>query len=282
VSGLPWIADFRDPMAQDDYPPDPAVWRSYKEIEEHVVHNATRSVFVTPGAVEMYRSRYPKVDPNRMVLIENGYDDRSFDTLGERAASAGPLNTGKITLVHSGIVYPADRDPRHFLAALKRLRAAGKISAERLAVRFRAAVHEQFVTELVREAQLQDVVEVAPPIGYREALLEMMRADGLLVLQASTCNSQVPAKIYEYLRARRPVLALTDPVGDTAKVLTESGVADLAPLDDVSAIERTVERFLETLRRGGAALPAEAYVAGASRLARSKALVQLLDEVCAA
>ena len=42
---------------------------------------------------------------------------------------------------------------------------------------------------------------------------------GLLLLQASNCNDQVPAKAYEYLRCHRPVLALTDPAGDTAELL---------------------------------------------------------------
>ena len=39
----------------------------------------------------------------------------------------------------------------------------------------------------------------------------MLRADGLLILQAANCNEQIPAKLYKYLRARRPIVALTDP-----------------------------------------------------------------------
>lgn len=43
-TGLPWIADFRDPMAQDGYPVDPRTWQSFKSIEERALRFAARSV----------------------------------------------------------------------------------------------------------------------------------------------------------------------------------------------------------------------------------------------
>jgi len=59
MSGLPWIADFRDPMAQDGYPEDPATWRAFDRIERAAFAAATRTVFTTRGAAAMYRDRYP-------------------------------------------------------------------------------------------------------------------------------------------------------------------------------------------------------------------------------
>jgi len=50
----------------------------------------------------------------------------------------------------------------------------------------------------------------------------------LLLLQASNCNSQIPAKVYEYLRAGKPILALTDPEGDTATLLRNLGINTIA------------------------------------------------------
>ena len=51
------------------------------------------------------------------------------------------------------------------------------------------------------------------------ALAEQLAADGLLLFQAANCNHQIPAKLYEYLRAGRPILALTDAAGNTAATL---------------------------------------------------------------
>jgi hypothetical protein len=56
---LPWIADFRDPMAQDGYPADPATWKSFKDIEREAIADARLATFTTPGAAREYRRRYP-------------------------------------------------------------------------------------------------------------------------------------------------------------------------------------------------------------------------------
>ncbi len=91
-------------------------------------------------------------------------------------------------------------------------------------------MHEDFLRALTDKFGLAECIELLPPIPYKDAIDEMMRADVLLILQASNCNDQIPAKLYEYLRAKRPILALTDPLGDTAKVLGEVGISAIAPL----------------------------------------------------
>src|SRR5690606_28329533 len=81
LSGLPWIADFRDPMAQPNYPTDPKTWKSYKRIEVMTLKRAATCVFVTPGAGEGYRKQYGKLAGDRISVIENGYDEDSFHGL---------------------------------------------------------------------------------------------------------------------------------------------------------------------------------------------------------
>ena len=105
----------------------------------------------------------------------------------------------------------------------------------------------------------------------------MMRADGLLVLQARNCNEQIPAKVYEYLRCRRPIIALTDPPGDTAEMLRRAGIDNIARLDSSEDIAHELRRFLDTLRRGAPILPNEAFMTAASRLERTRELARLLD-----
>ncbi len=273
---LPWVADFRDPMAQDDYPDDPATWRAYDSIERATVGAAAASVFTTPGAVRMYRQRYPAA-AERVHLIENGYDEASFEALNDPAA--GPLNPGATTLLHSGIVYPSERDPTHLFAALGRLAEIDPATRRRLKIRFRAPVHVALLQRLAAEHGVGDVVECLPAVAYRDALAEMCRADGLLVLQASNCNAQIPAKLYEYLRCGRPILGLADPAGDTAAALLGSGAATLAPLDDAAAIAAALGRFVAGLADGGAAAPRADVVAAASRFERTRALATLLDQL---
>ena len=274
LSGLPWIADFRDPMAEDGYPEDPKVWRSYKAIEEATLARATRSVFVTPGAARMYRERY-RDSAERIRVIENGYDEESFEGL----TAAGPLTPGKITLLHSGVVYPSERNPTHFFQALRRMLDAGTIRASELTVRLRAPGHEAFLGKLLDEHGINGLVELAPPITYREALCEMMQADGLLVMQARSANQQVPAKLYEYLRCGRPIIGLTDPAGETAELLRNAGLDYIARLDSPDDIASMLHRFLHQLGAGSVSLPRAAFVRNANRRNRARALFDLLEEV---
>lgn len=277
-SGLPWIADFRDPMAQDGYPSDAKVWRAFKGIEELAFDRAKACVFTTEGAERFYRSRYPGAGA-QLQTIENGYDEDTFARAEASLTERGPLRPGCVTLLHSGIVYPSERDPTELMVGLRQLRDAGLIEAGRLMVRFRAPVHGELILKLAQDQGVQAFVEVLPPVPYQQALAEMLRADVLLVMQNSDCNDQVPAKIYEYLRARRPVLALTDPEGDTAAVLRRSGVQAIARLDQAADIALVLRKLLADLQRDPQSLCAsDAAVQTSSRLARTQALAALLDE----
>ena len=277
LSRLPWIADFRDPMAQDGYPEDPATWRSFKRIEEATLANASRSIFVTEGAARFYRERYAAAAP-RVTVIENGYDEQLFDGL-DKTHAAAPLVPGRTTVVHSGIVYPIERDPTQFFQALRRMLDDRSLLPGTLVVRLRAAAHESLLRRMIDDVRVAEVVELAPPIPYREALQEMLRADGLLVLQAANCNDQIPAKVYEYLRCRRPIIALTDPVGDTARLLRHAGVHHVARLDSVDEIASRLAGFLQDIRNGSAPLPAVKVIEAATRAERTRELAGVLEEV---
>ena len=274
-SALPWIADFRDPMAQDGYPADPLVWQSYKLIEEKAVATARFSTFTTPGAARIYQQRYT-ANAEKIAVLENGYDEETFSKIEEAKGPKQPINAGAITLLHSGIVYPAERDPTQLFEALGRLSSTNRIQPGMLKIRFRASVHDDLLNSLAQKYGITEFIDCQPPIPYREALYEMLNADGLLVMQASNCNEQIPAKIYEYLRARRPILALTDPQGDTAATLRHAGISTIARLDSVAEIEEALLAFVAEIK-GNPVLPNEDAVKQASREGRAKQLGELLN-----
>jgi glycosyltransferase involved in cell wall biosynthesis len=279
-TGIPWVADFRDPMAQDGYPADPLTWQSYQRIEAAAVTQARFCVFTTPGAARMYQQRYPDA-ADRIVVLENGYDEESFASLPPPTASGGAPLCGKraMRLLHSGIVYPSERDPVQLFEALGRLHKAGTLSPADLRIRFRASVHDDLLQDLAKLHGAQDFIETCGPISYREALAEMLTVDALLVLQASNCNAQIPAKIYEYLRADKPILALTDPEGDTADVMRRAGLNQIARLDSADEIAAMLPALVRDWQQGKAKRPEASAVQQASRQGRSKALTALLDQV---
>ncbi|SCY15465.1 Glycosyl transferase 4-like domain-containing protein [Nitrosospira sp. Nl5] len=278
LTGLPWVADLRDPMTDVDYPPNPRTRRLYEWIEEKTIAHCTRAVLTTPGAIDAYRTKFPKAAPSRFHLIENGYDEENF-TVAEAKIMKEQKKNQPFILVHSGVIYPSERDPAQFFEALAALSRQEVISGARLNVILRATAHDEHLRQLIDQYKIGDIVSLAPPISYREALSEMLAADGLLILQASNCNNQIPAKLYKYLRARRPILALTDPTGNTAAALKKMGVDTIAPLDSKNDIMRELVRFLALVEGKTAQIASMEKVLAASRRSRTRELSNLLDRV---
>ena len=279
LTGLPWVADFRDSMFDDES----ALPRQQKVIFEWIdrktAENCAAAIFTTPGAVELYKRRYPHLSDDKWHLIPNGYNEEIFQDV-EREQGVTPDIIGRpLNLIHSGVLYPSERDPRPFFQAIAELKAEGELSAQRACIVLRATGHDELYKQLLKNIEIEDIVKLAPGVSYREALSEMLQADGLLIFQASNCNHQVPAKLYEYFRAKRPILALTDKQGDTAKTLTESGVKTVVALDDKEAIKTTLLNFIYTLEKGEGEIVSEEIMNQYSRRSASKKLGELFHQV---
>jgi hypothetical protein len=201
-------------------------------VERSVVKRASLCIFTTHRAADDFVNRFPAF-AGRCHVIENGFDEAAFSGL----APARPgVSTDCMLMLHSGLIYPADRDPLQFFLALKRLLERGVLERGRVLVRFRAPHHGSAVMQRAAEVGVQEVVEIAPALPYTEALAEMMGADLLLLFQGTAFNAQIPAKVYEYMRARGQMLAITDQSGDTAALLRtfeQVGLADIASADSI-------------------------------------------------
>jgi hypothetical protein len=278
ITGIPWVADFRDPMAQVGYPAHRLAHRAFEWIEYQALKHCQGATFTAPGAVALYAERYPDIPRSRLTIIENGYDEASFSG-AEHACRPGREGTRPLVIVHSGSVYPSERDPRPFFAALSELGKSGAIRPGDLKIVLRATGCDDYLRGLIESNGIGALVSLEPTLPYQAALAEMLSADALLVLQAANCNYQVPAKLYEYLRARRPVLALTDPTGDTAAVLKAAGIDTIAPLDSQQEIARTLVGFVKLLSEHRAPVADDTTVAAASRRARTAEFARVLDEV---
>jgi glycosyltransferase involved in cell wall biosynthesis len=278
LTGVPWVADLRDPMLQTGFPHGWLRRKSFAWIEKLIVAQARRIVVTTPGAADFYRQRYPDLPRERIAVIENGYEDEMFPadfTVDDRPRN--PERT--LVLLHSGIMYGHDRDPTQFFQALRELLNEMRDPPLRVKVVLRAPGNELPFATIAAQHGLADVVEVAPSIPYREALEEMMAADALLIFQSDGCNHQIPAKAYEYLNAGRPILGITDPAGDTGRLLLAQGVRSVAALEDKAAIKAMLSEYLPAVRDNCMAMPSRAQVATLSRRARSQEFAKLLDEI---
>lgn len=232
LTGLPWIADFRDPMISGKNPSQMLQRKAVQWIEKFAIRNANQCVFTTEKTAQKYIANYPEFS-YKFVVIENGYDEDIFS----RKLYENSENGEHVLFLHSGVIYPEDRDPSHFLKALKNLNLANEGAVKKIKVRFRASQNEIALAQLVESLGMQSMVEILPSISYADAIEEMHRADLLLVFQGKNFNDQIPAKIYEYIRTGRSILALVDPAGDTARKLSEFKAPIIANIDSSKDIE---------------------------------------------
>ncbi|WP_085443491.1 glycosyltransferase [Magnetofaba australis] len=279
LTGLPWIADFRDAQWTNTFPADRARHDQHVLLEARHMASCSRAVITTPGIQKLYENRYPVNPPEHFAVIANGYDEADFATLPQRPANA--QIDGPVTLLHSGGLYPGheERDPVSFFEALGKLRHYGMVGPETLRVRFRGSQEEDYLRQLAVANHVADMVEVLPGIPYEEALREMALADGLMLFQGANFHHLIPAKLFEYLRLGRPVLALADPTGDAANLLRDCGGREIIPLHHTDAMVDALPAFIAQLRDGQASAPDPQKAAQYERRRLTRQLAALLEEV---
>ncbi len=278
ITGIPWIADFRDSMTEENYPRDSLTRKYYQWIERKALSQSTRSIFTAPSAKQLYLNRYSWLKDESCVVIPNGFDEEDFLDF-ERSNRTMPNLHGSLRLVHAGVVYPEERDPRPFFSALAKLKADGLVDASMLRIEFRGSGSEELYSSILDKLNITDIVHLLPSLPYRESLKDCAAADALLLLQGSSCNHQIPAKVYEYLRLQKPMLALTDTEGDTAHVLRECGGATILAMSDAEALQAALPDFIQRIRDRSHSVPVGNVVQKYSRKAQAELLAASLHSV---
>jgi glycosyltransferase involved in cell wall biosynthesis len=236
ATGLPWVADFRDGWTSD--PLDPELercrWRLSLEqrLERSVVRRADAVVAATEISADHLRQLCGSAT-TKVRVIPNGFDP-------EALGPAAPLPPRRLPLrlVHTGSFrysHPC-RTPFPLLAALTLLLAEDPAWGARLRLVLVGQLspeEEAAATVLARAG----VVELVGPQPRAEALRLQATAHVLLLVDhvRPWPASNVPGKLYEYLAAGRPVLALCG-AGMVQRLVTELGAGWCAAGDDPAAI----------------------------------------------
>ncbi len=239
VTGLPWVADFRDPWIEEGFHPRPGSlrYRIESALEKRVVMQADRLIVTTPHLKKDFLCRYPELSPENVIAIYNGYDESDFNGLD------GPLRSDRFEIIHAGLITPEFRDPFPLLETVASMIAERTLPLEETRVTFLGDggyTHSEGFTNRVKQMGLDQVVQIADRVPHREALRRLQQAAVLLLLQASNdTKSLIPAKAFEYLRLGRPILALTLE-GATADLLTEMDGCYVIDPGDRAGLQRHV------------------------------------------
>jgi len=268
ASSLPLVLDYRDAWSENpfDRAPTPLHARRARRAEEGVLARASAVVAVTEGMAAAYKPRVAAETP--VLFLPNGYDEADF-------AAAAPAGDGRFTVTYAGQFY-GGRMPWTFLAAAAAFVERAALAPGDFVFRLLGPVGPSV---LGRAASYGVTVEAPGVLGHREAVAAMRAADvNLLVIgDEPGAGATLTGKVFEYLRAGRPILALVPPEGEAAALITRFGAGAVVAPDDVAGAARALEAFYG--RRGR---PARAAAPGLERFERKRLtgeLASLLDDV---
>ncbi len=260
LTDTPWVADFRDPWLNNPSSAPMSRLRQTIEacLERMVIRRADMVVANTEAVRQEWMQRYPFLKPDKAITITNGFDpdEQPFHAL----VQTPPLRPAPVlTLTHAGALY-AQRYPHAFFVALDRVLASGVVPQDRLQVNLVGSWDTQTSNFLAQHPDVAKVVRLVPQVPHREYLTYLQQSDVLLLLQPQT-TSQIPAKVFEYMQARKTILALTPPHGATGDLVQSEGLGRVCDATDTEAIQQTLEALYRDFASGTLkpAVSAEGY-----------------------
>lgn len=238
-SGLPWVADFRDPF-KGHYELNEDENISGRKIDYETVHSADLLVFATKKMAELYKVKYPDVNKSKFVVIENGYNEEVFSAMEGKSLKTESNSdySTEFCLLHSGAIYDGGRDPCSLLNAVKIYNDSIARGEKKVKILFRGAECNEKIRNTISALNISDAVKFLPSINYTESINEMLSVDALIVIQGACFNNQIPGKIYEYIRANKTILAIVDKNGATADLLKD--VKHAFVVDDEKSIVKAL------------------------------------------
>jgi len=243
-AGAAWVADLRDAWTFEPLrPPFPTKLqhRADERMERRLLAAADAVVAVSrPVVDDLERRRIADA-----LLVPNGWDGDSIGPARGEGGFPEPsepvaelLDPERVSLVYTGRFGSYGRDPRALIAALRALAAADPQTAGRLELVIAGPLTDE--EKGLFGAGFDPVrVRLAGSLPRERALALQGAADALLLIAQSTRTQLPNFKLFEYLAAGRPILALAAGT-EAGRIVTETGAGEAVRADDPAAIERAL------------------------------------------
>lgn len=241
---IPWVADFRDPWTNIDFYQDlmlsRAADRKHHRLEKAVLMEADAVIAISPGLAEEFQQIYPR----EIMMITNGYDED--DMLNTAAVEPDK----KFSLVHIGSLVPA-RNPHILWTVLEKMITEDPGFKADLEIKLVGKV-DYTVRESLEKAGLTPYFNKVDYIPHDQVAMLMRQSMVLLLLVNQTPNAKgiLTGKFFEYLGARRPILAIGPANGDLAAILKETEAGFISDFDDIENLERNLRQMYQQYKSG--------------------------------
>ncbi|MEC4678635.1 MAG: glycosyltransferase, partial [Nitrospirota bacterium] len=236
LTGLPWVADFRDPWTRQGWIHEATkkTWhhRWKMALERRVVASANRVILNTNEMRDDFADFYPNLPSEKFTAIYNGFDPEDVLPLPPK-----PENEKIFIITHAGSLYKK-RTPLGLLKALSALIDEKKIVQEEIRIRLIGRCEIDEVQEEIDRLGLTSCVERIAWVTHEESLQAIAASDLLLLIQPGT-RLQIPGKIFEYIMLKKNILALTDD-GATSSIVKNYELGAVAQPMDIPEIKQAL------------------------------------------
>ena len=242
ATGIPWIADFRDPWTKIFYFKHLMLsrWaeRKHHKLEQSVLDDATAIVAVSP----LVQKDFAQMTDTPVHLVTNGYDESDYMTPVEP--------DGKFNVVHTGLL-TADGNPVALWDVLGEKCREDKEFAENFHLTL-AGKTDAKVIESIKAAGLETYLTDLGYINHDKAVQEQRKASILIlpIREEPETKAILPGKLFEYLAAQRPILGVGTREGAMATVLQETGAGKIFDWTDKADIRNYIDRCWESFLNG--------------------------------
>jgi glycosyltransferase involved in cell wall biosynthesis len=246
----PWVADFRDPWMGLVARTPPTRWHRARQeaLERQVLERADLVLAASRTHADALVARLAD-GAARVVHLPNGFE---ADATPTPPSVAEPVLPGPDTflLVYTGVLSLMP-DTEVFLEAVHDLLAVRPEARRRLRVRLVGPFEAGYTDRAVALGLTPGIVEFTGPRAHREARALQRRADLLMLWQPRNFPTMVPGKLYEYLDAARPIVAVVDPAIGSAAMVRRAGGTVVSP-GDREALTEALGRHYAAWREGRA------------------------------
>lgn len=240
-TGIRWVADFRDPWTSIGYHealyPGRRARKKHLELEKKVLLGAD-AIVTTSGQT---REEFLKITDRPIHVITNGYS-------GARNQQGQP--EGSFRLAHIGSLL-SGRNPLALWKALRNLVRENGDFRKDLQIELTGLVSEE-VLRSIREHDLEPFLKQAPYVPHAEALEKQRKAQVLLLLEIDSDKTKgiIPGKLFEYMAASRPVLAIGPEGWEAGELLGVCGCGAAFGYGEQEAIEAKLLEWYHAYREG--------------------------------
>lgn len=272
LTGIPWVADFRDAWTTNPAffdPPTPIHRFMQRYLEKWVAKRCDLLLSVSEPITEHFKKLIPDIP--KIYTLTNGYDEEDYTDLA-------PHPSEKFRMVYTGTLF-GSRTPLPFLKIVKDLLSEHPEWKRDVEILFFSAL-DRSTLQWIGENDPDSVIKVEGLRSYRESLQQQFDASVLLLFLETGANAEVmmTQKVFEYLRSSRPILAMI-PNGACRKLLLSFGDKYISDPADYEGMKRNIEELYGKWKSGKSEAPNRLGIDNYERRNLTQKLARLLDEL---